>query len=68
MAMTLRIPEDLDAQLELLAAARHTSKHALIIEATAQLVAAEDKTTRATEIARGVKSRYAELLRRLEDA
>jgi predicted transcriptional regulator len=66
--MTLRIPADLDAQLDRLAAARHTSKHALILEATSLLVAAEDKTTRATDIAQGVRSRYAELLRRLEDA
>lgn len=68
MAMTLRIPEDLDAKLERLAAARHTSKHALILEATSQLVAAEDKTSRATDLAQGIRSRYAELLRRLEDA
>lgn len=68
MAMTVRIPEELDAQLERLANERHTSKHALIIEATARLVAAEDKTTRATEVAQGVRTRYADLLRRLEDA
>lgn len=68
MAMTLRLPEELDAKLELLAAARHTSKHALIVEATAQLVSEEDRTVRATDLANGVRSRYAELLRRLEDA
>jgi len=68
MAMTVRLPEELDAQLEQLARARHTSKHALIVEATAQLISAESAVERATRVAMGVRERYAELLTRLEDA
>lgn len=68
MAMTLRLPEELDARLEQLAAARHTSKHALIVEAISSFVDTEGKTARVADIAGGVRSRYAELLQRLEDA
>lgn len=68
MAMTVRLPEELDAQLEELASRRHTSKHALIVEATAQLVSSESGVERATRTAMGIRTRYADLLRRLEDA
>lgn len=68
MAMTLRLPEELDARLEEVAHARGTSKHALIVEATRMLVDLETKTDIVIEISSGVRSRYAELLRRLEDA
>ncbi|MFT4213209.1 MAG: ribbon-helix-helix protein, CopG family [Microbacterium sp.] len=68
MAMTLRLPEDLDRRLEELARARGTSKHALVVEGTRMLVDVETKTDVVIEIASGVRSRYAELLKKLEDA
>ncbi|MFT4219684.1 MAG: CopG family transcriptional regulator [Microbacterium sp.] len=68
MAMTLRLPAELDARLEALARKRGTSKHALVVESTRILVDLEVKTDLAVEIASDVRTRYAELLRRLEDA
>lgn len=68
MAMTVRLPEELDAQLEEIARARHTSKHALIIEATDRFLREEVTTAQAVTIARGVADRYTDLLKKLEDA
>jgi predicted transcriptional regulator len=68
MAMTVRIPAELDAKLEELAARRHTSKHALLIEATDRFIREEVTTEEAVTIALGVADRYAELLKKLEDA
>lgn len=68
MAMTVRLPEELDAQLEAIARARHTSKHAVIIEAATRFVNSETKTDRVLSIAESVAERYADTLKRLEDA
>jgi len=68
MAMTVRLPEDIDARLTELAARRHTSKHALLIEAADRFVREEVTTEQAVMVARGVADRYSELLRKLEDA
>ncbi|VXA95009.1 conserved hypothetical protein [Microbacterium sp. 8M] len=68
MAMTVRIPAELDAQLSELAARRHTSKHALLIEAADRFVREEVTTAEAVSIALGVADRYAELIAKLEDA
>lgn len=68
MAMTVRLPDELDAQLGELAARRHTSKHALLIEATDRFLREEVTTEQAVSIARGVADRYSELLEKLEDA
>lgn len=68
MAMTVRLPEELDAQLEAMARARHTSKHALIIEAASRFLAQEAKTELAVNIAMEVAEEYSELLTKLEDA
>ena len=68
MAMTVRLPEELDAQLEEIARARHTSKHAVLIEAATRFVNTESKTDRVLSIADEISERYADTLTRLEDA
>lgn len=68
MAMTVRLPAELDAQLEAIARARHISKHAVIIEAAARFANSESKTDRVLSIGEDIAERYAETLKRLEDA
>jgi len=68
MAMTLRIPEELDRQLEEIAATRHTSKHALIIEAAARFAAQSTKTDRVLAAIDDIGVEYADTIKRLEDA
>ncbi|WP_375386000.1 ribbon-helix-helix protein, CopG family [uncultured Microbacterium sp.] len=68
MAMTLRIPAELDARLDALAAERRTSKHALIIEATDRFVSSQSKTARVLSAIDEVGDRYSDALTRLEDA
>lgn len=68
MAMTVRLPEELDAQLEEIARARHTSKHAILIEAATRFAKSETKTERVLSIAQEVSERYADTIKRLEDA
>jgi predicted transcriptional regulator len=68
MAMTVRLPADLDARLETLAATRHVSKHALLIEATERFMNSSDKTERVLSAVEEIGREYADALRRLEDA
>ena len=68
MAMTVRLPEELDAQLDEIARSRHTSKHAILIEAATRFANTETKTERVLSIADEVAARYADTLTRLEDA
>ncbi|WP_336644659.1 ribbon-helix-helix protein, CopG family [Microbacterium sp. USHLN186] len=68
MAMNLRLPAELDAKIEELAARRRTSKHAVIVEAAARFAESESKTDRVLRIADGITERYADVLKRLEDA
>lgn len=68
MAMTVRLPEELDAKLEQIAAARHTSKHAVLLAAAERFASEELKTARVLELTAEVAEEYAELFRRLEDA
>ncbi|MBF9334844.1 ribbon-helix-helix protein, CopG family [Microbacterium lacticum] len=68
MAMTVRLPEELDRKLEALARERGTSKHALIIEASDRFMRSEAKTARVLAAVDDISIRYAETLRRLEDA
>ncbi|XAS69685.1 ribbon-helix-helix protein, CopG family [Micrococcaceae bacterium Sec5.7] len=66
--MNLRVPEELDRQLEQLAAEEHTSKSALLLQG-AELVLQRHR--RGRDISAGldfVMSHDAELLKRLEDA
>jgi predicted transcriptional regulator len=68
MAMTVRIPEELDRQLDELAAREHVSKHSLIVQG-AELVVR--RRARREEIDRGIDfalDHDAELLTRLSDA
>ncbi|NYE93849.1 putative transcriptional regulator [Psychromicrobium silvestre] len=68
MAMTLRLPDDLDQTLEKIAAEQHVSKAALILQG-AELIA--ERHARRRELGGGLEfvlSHDAELLKRLEDA
>jgi predicted transcriptional regulator len=68
MAMTVRLPEELDAQLEELARARHTSKHAILIEAVDRFARQESKTDRVLAAIDEIGEQYADTIKRLEDA
>ncbi len=68
MAMTVRLPEELDAKLERIAASRHTSKHAVLLEAAERFVSQELKTAMVLDAVERVGEQYAEAIRRLEDA
>ena len=68
MAMTVRLPPELDSALESLARLRHTSKHALLIEAADRFARQESKTARVLTSVDEISAEYADLLTRLEDA
>ncbi|HEX4057160.1 MAG TPA: hypothetical protein VHX87_02440 [Galbitalea sp.] len=68
MAMALRFPTDLDAALQKIADARHTSKTALVLGALEAYVISETKTDQVMASVERTLSRDAELLTRLEDA
>ena len=68
MAMTVRLPPELDAQLQKIADARHTSKHALVLQAVEEHVRREAKTRRVLESLDETSRDYAEAIKRLEDA
>lgn len=68
MAMTVRLPEELDRQLEAVARARHTSKHALLIEAADRFVHQQSKTDRVLAAIDEIGEQYRETIQRLEDA
>jgi predicted transcriptional regulator len=68
MAMTVRLPEELDAQLEALAAAEHVSKHALLIQAAQSLVERRGRREQIMGAIDFVRTHDAVLLERLEDA
>lgn len=68
MAMTIRFPTDLDSDLQKIADARHTSKHAIVLAALEAYVIAQTKTDRVIASVERTLERDAELLQRLEDA
>jgi len=68
MAMTLRLPEDLDRELERIARERSTSKHALIIEAADRFAKQNSKTHQVLSAIDEIGDQYADALKRLEDA
>jgi len=68
MAITVRIPDELDARLDEVAQQQHTSKSALILQGATWIV---ERHARRSEVDAGldfVLSHDADLLRRLEDA
>lgn len=68
MAMTLRIPAEIDARIDNIARARHVSKHAVIIEALDRFARDTDRASQVNVAVDAVLSRDSELLKRLEDA
>jgi predicted transcriptional regulator len=68
MAMSVRFPTELDEQLQRVAAARHTSKHALVLQAVEEFMRTETLTERVMSSVERTIERDAELLQRLEDA
>ncbi|MHB1171578.1 MAG: ribbon-helix-helix domain-containing protein [Lacisediminihabitans sp.] len=68
MAMTVRFPLELDEQLQKIADSRHTSKHALVLQAVEEHIMRELKTRRVLESIDETSADYAELIKRLEDA
>jgi predicted transcriptional regulator len=68
MAMTVRLPADLDRALGDLAEARHTSKHALLVEAADRLVRSDEKTARVLDAVDAVDEQYRDTIDRLRDA
>ena len=68
MAMTLRLSPELDAALQQIADARHTSKSALVLGALEAYVISETKADRVMASVERTLTRDAELLTRLEDA
>ena len=68
MAMTVRFSEELDSELQSLADAQHTSKHALVLRAVEEHLARETKTRRVLASIDDTSKVYAETIQRLEDA
>lgn len=68
MAMTLRLPEELEKQVEAIAARRHVSKHALITESVVRLVEAEEEQRQVDEAFHDAFERYGDVIERLADA
>jgi predicted transcriptional regulator len=68
MALTLRIPAELDARLETVAAAQHSSKSAVVLRALEEHVARELKTQTVIALLDETSQEYSELITRLEDA
>jgi predicted transcriptional regulator len=66
--MTIRLPEDIDHALDEIAAAEHVSKHSLIVQGAALVVARRSRRATVDDAVDFVLSHDAELLRRLEDS
>lgn len=66
--MNVRIPEDLDRQLDAIAVAAHTSKSALLLQGAQLVVERHARRNVINAAVNFVKSHDAELLKRLEDA
>ncbi|GAA1347048.1 ribbon-helix-helix domain-containing protein [Arthrobacter roseus] len=68
MAINVRLPLDLDRQLDKVAAAEHTSKHSLLLQGARLIIELHGRRQEISEGLNFVLSHDAELLTRLEDA
>jgi predicted transcriptional regulator len=68
MAMTVRFTPEMDAALQRVADATHTSKHSVVLRAVEEMVVAESKREQVMASVERTIVRDAELLARLEDA
>lgn len=68
MAMTVRFSTELDEQLQKIADARHTSKHAIVLQAVEEYIVRDLRTQRVLESLDETSRDYAETIQRLEDA
>lgn len=68
MAITIRIPEELDARLDEVAKRTHVSKSALLLQGATWIVGRHDRRAEIDEGLDFVLSHDADLLTRLEDA
>jgi predicted transcriptional regulator len=68
MAMTVRFTPEMDAALQRVADATHTSKHSVVLRAVEEMVVAESKREQVLASVERTIVRDAELLARLEDA
>lgn len=66
--MNIRVPEDLDKQLDAVAAATHTSKSTLLLQGAQLVVERHARRNVVDASLEFVKEHDAELLKRLEDA
>ena len=66
--MTLRLPAELDAQLDALATVERTSKQAIVTEAVVTYFARKGRQEQLDDALAFVLEHDAQLLRRLEDA
>ncbi|WP_417374402.1 ribbon-helix-helix protein, CopG family [Glutamicibacter protophormiae] len=68
MAMTLRLPAELDAELDAIAAAEHISKHALVLQGAELIVQRRSRGAQLADVLDFVTTHDAALLERLADA
>lgn len=68
MALNLRLPPDLDRQLDDLAAQEHVSKHALLLQGAELLVNSRIRRRQIDDAVDFVLGHDAELMRRLADS
>jgi predicted transcriptional regulator len=68
MPMTLRLPAELDRELDAIAEAEHVSKHALVLQGVELLIARRSRRSAVDQAVDFVLNHDADLLRRLEDA
>lgn len=67
MAMTLRLPADVDRAVSELAEARGVSKHEATVQAIMETAARDTKARRVDAVAEWAETRYANLLKRLAE-
>ena len=68
MAMTLRLPPDVDRQLEALATSEHTSKQALVVEAVESIIRQKARRAKIDRAYEYTFERYGDVMERLADA